>query len=90
MIVTGIGDEAGNRIETQITACKKLGWKHLEMRGIEVAGHRKANYRLCTLLIVLALGTVGIPTRVRTSSLLVVTDGFYEWRKDGVLHSSTR
>ena len=43
MIVTGIGDEAGNSIETQITACKELGWKHLEMRGVEVAGHPKAN-----------------------------------------------
>ena len=41
MIVTGIGDEAGNRIETQIAASKELGWKHLEMHGIEVAGHRK-------------------------------------------------
>ena len=37
MIVTGIGDEAGNAIETQIAATKELGWKHLEMRGIEVA-----------------------------------------------------
>src|SRR5690349_21809653 len=44
MIVTGIGDEAGNRIETQIAACKELGWKQLEMRGIEVAGHPKANF----------------------------------------------
>jgi hypothetical protein len=42
MIVTGIGDEAGNAIETQIAATKELGWKHLEMRGIEVAGHPKA------------------------------------------------
>jgi sugar phosphate isomerase/epimerase len=44
MIVTGIGDEAGNAIETQITACKELGWKHVEMRGVEVAGHPKANF----------------------------------------------
>jgi sugar phosphate isomerase/epimerase len=44
MIVTGIGDEAGNAIETQIAASKELGWKHLEMRGVEVAGHPKANF----------------------------------------------
>jgi len=44
MIVTGISDEAGNAIETQITACKELGWKHLEMRGVQVAGHPKANF----------------------------------------------
>jgi sugar phosphate isomerase/epimerase len=44
MIVTGIGDEAGNAIESQITACKELGWKHLEMRGVEVAGYPKANF----------------------------------------------
>lgn len=44
MIVTGIGDEAGNAIETQITASKELGWKHLEMRGVEVPGHPKVNF----------------------------------------------
>ena len=45
MIVTGIGDEAGNAIETQITACRELGWQHLEMRGVEeYAGHPKANF----------------------------------------------
>ena len=44
MILTGIGDEAGNTIEAQIAATKELGWKHLEMRGVEVAGHPKANF----------------------------------------------
>jgi sugar phosphate isomerase/epimerase len=44
MILTGIGDEAGNTIETQIAASKDLGWKHLEMRGVEVPGHPKANF----------------------------------------------
>ncbi|HTD88740.1 MAG TPA: TIM barrel protein [Candidatus Binatia bacterium] len=44
MILTGIGDEAGNSIEAQIAATKDLGWKHLEMRGVEVAGHPKANF----------------------------------------------
>jgi len=44
MIVTGIGDEAGNKIEMQITASEELGWKQLEMRGVEVAGHPKGNF----------------------------------------------
>jgi sugar phosphate isomerase/epimerase len=44
MILTGIGDEAGNTIEAQIAATKDLGWKHLEMRGVEVVGHPKANF----------------------------------------------
>ena len=44
MILTGIGDEAGNTLEAQIAATKDLGWKHLEMRGVEVAGHPKANF----------------------------------------------
>jgi sugar phosphate isomerase/epimerase len=44
MILTGIGDEAGNSIEAQIAATKDLGWKHLEMRGVEIAGYPKANF----------------------------------------------
>jgi len=44
MILTGIGDEAANSIEGQIAATKDLGWKHLEMRGVEVAGNPKANF----------------------------------------------
>ena len=44
MILTGIGDEASNTLEGQIAATKELGWKHLEMRGVEVAGHPKANF----------------------------------------------
>jgi len=44
MILTGIGDEAANTLEGQIAATKELGWKHLEMRGVEVAGHPKANF----------------------------------------------
>jgi sugar phosphate isomerase/epimerase len=44
MILTGIGDEAGSTIESQIAATKELGWKHLEMRGVEVAGFPKANF----------------------------------------------
>ena len=44
MILTGIGDEAGNTIESQIAATKELGWKYLEMRGVETAGYPKANF----------------------------------------------
>jgi sugar phosphate isomerase/epimerase len=44
MTLTGIGDEAGNTIDTQIAATKDLGWKHLEMRGVEIPGHPKANF----------------------------------------------
>lgn len=44
MILTGIGDEAGNTIDAQIAAIRELGWKHLEMRGVEVPGFPKANF----------------------------------------------
>src|SRR5439155_1862756 len=43
MILTGIGDEAGNTIDAQIAATKKLGWEHIEARGVEVPGFPKAN-----------------------------------------------
>jgi len=43
MILTGIGDEAGNTIDAQIAATRELRWKHLEMRGVEVPGFPKAN-----------------------------------------------
>ena len=44
MILTGIGDEAGNGIDSQIRAAQELGWRHLEMRGVEMPGHPKANF----------------------------------------------
>jgi sugar phosphate isomerase/epimerase len=44
MILTGIGDEAGNTLDAQIRATKELGWKHLEMRGVAVPGFPKANF----------------------------------------------
>src|SRR5439155_24815360 len=43
MILTGIGDEAGNTIDAQIAATKKLRWKHIEARSVEVPGFPKAN-----------------------------------------------
>jgi sugar phosphate isomerase/epimerase len=44
MILTGIGDEAANTIDGQIRAHQQLGWKWIEMRGVEVPGHAKANF----------------------------------------------
>ena len=40
----GIGDEAANAIDGQIHATKELGWKFIEMRGVEVPGFPKANF----------------------------------------------
>jgi sugar phosphate isomerase/epimerase len=44
MILMGIGDEAGNTLETQVAATTELGWQRIEMRGIQVAGFPKANF----------------------------------------------
>jgi sugar phosphate isomerase/epimerase len=43
MILTGIGDEAGAKLDAQINATKELGWKHIEMRVVEVDGFPKGN-----------------------------------------------
>ncbi len=43
MILCGISDEAGNSLDSQIQATRELGWHHIEMRNVEVAGHAKAN-----------------------------------------------
>lgn len=43
MIFTGIGDEAGNSLASQIAATQELGWRHLEARNIEIPEHPKAN-----------------------------------------------
>ncbi len=43
MYFTGIGDEAGNSIDSQIKALKVLGWTHLEARNVEVDGFAKSN-----------------------------------------------
>jgi len=44
MILTGIGDEAGVRLDAQIKAAQELDWKYLEMRAVEVPGFAKANF----------------------------------------------
>ena len=44
MIFTGIGDEGGSAIEAQIQCAQELGWKQIEMRGVEVPGFAKANF----------------------------------------------
>jgi sugar phosphate isomerase/epimerase len=44
MILTGIGDEAGVGLEAQINATRQLGWKHIEMRTVQVPGFPKGNF----------------------------------------------
>ena len=44
MIITGIGDEAAGGIDGQIKAHQALGWKTIEMRGVEVPGFPKGNF----------------------------------------------
>lgn len=44
MILTGIGDEAGSSLASQITAARELGWPALELRGVQVPGFDKANF----------------------------------------------
>ena len=39
----GIGDEAGNLLESQLAAARELGWKHIEARNITLPGFPKAN-----------------------------------------------
>jgi sugar phosphate isomerase/epimerase len=43
MILTGIADEAGSHIDTQIKATKELGWSTIEARNVEVDGFPKGN-----------------------------------------------
>jgi sugar phosphate isomerase/epimerase len=43
MYLSGIADEAGSNIDTQIRATKELGWRHIEARNVEVNGFPKAN-----------------------------------------------
>jgi len=44
MTLIGIGDEGANTIDGQIRATQELGWKFIEMRGVEVPGYPKANF----------------------------------------------
>ena len=44
MILSGIGDEGATTIDGQIHATQELGWKFLELRGVEVPGFAKANF----------------------------------------------
>lgn len=43
MYLSGISDEAGAAIETQIKAHKELGWEHMELRAVQPEGEE----RLC-------------------------------------------
>ncbi|HEX2749864.1 MAG TPA: sugar phosphate isomerase/epimerase family protein [Verrucomicrobiales bacterium] len=40
---TGIGDEAGNPLAAQIKATKALGWRHIEMRNVQMPGFPNGN-----------------------------------------------
>ncbi len=44
MHLMGIGDEAGGKLDSQIQATRELGWKFIEMRGVEVPGFAKGNF----------------------------------------------
>ena len=44
MILTGIADEAGDSINSQIAATKALGWEHLEARFLSVGNFEKEVY----------------------------------------------
>ena len=50
MHLMGIGDEAGSTLDSQIRAAKELGWKFIEMRGVEVPGFAKDKDRKSTRL----------------------------------------
>ena len=41
MILTGIADEAGDGIDSQIAATKALGLQHIEARFLSVGEHKK-------------------------------------------------
>lgn len=43
MILTGIADEAGEYLTTQIDATRELGWKYIEARNVRIEGFEKAN-----------------------------------------------
>src|SRR3954465_1662780 len=43
MFLSGIADEAGPNIDTQIKATRELGWTHIEARMVEVTGFPKGN-----------------------------------------------
>src|SRR5579863_1071122 len=43
MFLTGIADEAGAAIDTQIRATKELGWQYIEARMAEVPGFPTGN-----------------------------------------------
>jgi sugar phosphate isomerase/epimerase len=44
MMFMGIGDEAGANLDSQLAATRELGWKHIEMRAVQMAGPAKANF----------------------------------------------
>lgn len=56
MILTGIGDEAGDKLEAQLRAATELGWRTIEARNLEVPGHSKDNaHELCDAAFAIAV-----------------------------------
>lgn len=43
MILTGISDEAGDMLSTQIQATQSLGWHYIEARNVQIDGFKKGN-----------------------------------------------
>lgn len=84
MILCGIGDEAGNSLASQIEATRQLGWKHLELRNVQVGAFAKANLHeipdAAFELVVEELGRAGIGVHCFGSTILnwakKVTDPF--------------
>lgn len=84
MILCGIGDEAGNSLASQIGATRQLGWKHLELRNVQVGAFAKANLHeipdAAFEQVVEELGRAGIGVHCFGSTILnwakKVTDPF--------------
>ena len=74
MIFSGISDEAGNLLDTQIRASQELGWHHLEMRNVEVPGFAKSNFHdipdAAFDLAVGKLGEAGIQVNCFASTIM--------------------
>ena len=73
MILTGIGDEAGNALSVQIAAAQELSWSHLELRNVEVPGFPVGNVHeiaepafelLCEMLATAGLGVAGFGSSI--------------------------
>jgi len=79
LIRTGIADEAGRSIETQIRAHKELGWSHVELRlvdGKNVAGELPAAEfdHVCRMLEKEEVSVTGFASRIANWSRHITGD----------------